>query len=168
MEEAWTTRFGADDSVHLHDFFAVPADWANADLIEKWKRIRELRRVVTGALELARADKTIGSSLEAAPVLVVDRTRRQGAVRHRRSGGNRHHLGRVGRNLGQPGWRFTPCRMSRARRAVRQGLGRQMRPLLAGAGRSRPIPTPICATAAPMPWRLTGARMTSSSRARSG
>jgi isoleucyl-tRNA synthetase len=71
MEEAWTTRFGMDDSVHLQDFFAVPAGWANPGLVKKWSRIRELRRVITGALELARADKTIGSSLEAAPVLVV-------------------------------------------------------------------------------------------------
>jgi isoleucyl-tRNA synthetase len=72
MEEAWTLRFGMDQSVHLNDFLPAPAEWANADLIKKWSRIRELRRVVTGALELARADKTIGSSLEAAPVLVVE------------------------------------------------------------------------------------------------
>jgi isoleucyl-tRNA synthetase len=71
MEEAWTTRFGAGDSVHLHDFLATPAAWADPGLIRKWSRIRELRRVITGALELARADKIIGSSLEAAPVLVV-------------------------------------------------------------------------------------------------
>jgi isoleucyl-tRNA synthetase len=71
MEEAWTTRFGMDQSVHLHDFFPVPKQWANPALVTKWTRIRELRRVVTGALELARADKSIGSSLEAAPVLVV-------------------------------------------------------------------------------------------------
>ncbi|HVV27858.1 MAG TPA: isoleucine--tRNA ligase [Rhizomicrobium sp.] len=71
MEEAWTTRFGLDTSVHLNDFFPVPAGWANPDLIRKWARIRELRRVVTGALEIARADKAIGSSLEAAPVLAV-------------------------------------------------------------------------------------------------
>jgi isoleucyl-tRNA synthetase len=71
MEEAWTTRFGADESVHLNDFVAVPATWQNPDLIARWSRIRDLRRVVTGALELARADKTIGASLEAAPVLVV-------------------------------------------------------------------------------------------------
>ena len=51
--------------MHLNDFFAVPAEWANPALIGKWARIRELRRVVTGALELARADKKIGSSLEA-------------------------------------------------------------------------------------------------------
>ena len=71
MEEAWTLRFGMDQSVHLQDFFPAPAEWANAELVRKWTRVRELRRVVTGALELARADKTIGSSLEAAPVLVV-------------------------------------------------------------------------------------------------
>ena len=71
MEEAWTLRFGMDQSVHLQDFFPAPAGWANAELVKKWTRVRELRRVVTGALELVRADKTIGSSLEAAPVLVV-------------------------------------------------------------------------------------------------
>jgi isoleucyl-tRNA synthetase len=71
MEEAWTTRFGVNDSVHLQDFFTAPAEWANPGLVKKWSRIRELRRVITGALELARADKIIGSSLEAAPVLLV-------------------------------------------------------------------------------------------------
>src|ERR1700760_258647 len=38
MEEAWTTRFGAETSVHLHDFIAVPADWKNPDLIARWSR----------------------------------------------------------------------------------------------------------------------------------
>jgi isoleucyl-tRNA synthetase len=71
MEEAWTTRFGMGQSVHLNDFFAAPKQWADPELVKKWTRIRELRRVVTGALELARADKSIGSSLEAAPVLMV-------------------------------------------------------------------------------------------------
>ncbi len=70
MEEAWVTRFPGD-SVHLNDFLPVPEEWANPGLIRKWARIRDLRRVVTGALELARVDKSIGSSLEAAPVLVV-------------------------------------------------------------------------------------------------
>jgi isoleucyl-tRNA synthetase len=40
-------------------------------LVEKWNRIRQLRRVVTGALEIARRDKVIGASLEARPVLFV-------------------------------------------------------------------------------------------------
>lgn len=72
MEEAWLSRFaGADSSVHLQDFFPVPREWADAQLTSSWSRIRDLRRVVTGVLELARADKIIGSSLEAAPVLYV-------------------------------------------------------------------------------------------------
>jgi isoleucyl-tRNA synthetase len=71
MEEAWLSRFPESESVHLETFFAVPAAWKNPALIEKWKRVRELRRVVTGALELERAAKKIGSSLEAAPTLYV-------------------------------------------------------------------------------------------------
>jgi isoleucyl-tRNA synthetase len=71
MEEAWLSRFPESESVHLETFFDVPASWKNPALIEKWRRVRELRRVVTGALELERAAKKIGSSLEAAPTLYV-------------------------------------------------------------------------------------------------
>ncbi len=72
MEEAWTTRYGPDESVHLNDFPETPALWKNEALLEKWTRIRTLRRVVTGALEIARRDKIIGASLEAAPTLYVE------------------------------------------------------------------------------------------------
>jgi isoleucyl-tRNA synthetase len=71
MEEAWLSRFPEAESVHLETFFEVPSAWANPALVEKWKRVRELRRVVTGALELERAAKKIGSSLEAAPTLYI-------------------------------------------------------------------------------------------------
>jgi isoleucyl-tRNA synthetase len=71
MEEAWLLRFPKAESVHLEVFFDVPAAWKNPALIEKWKRIRDLRRVVTGALELERAAKKIGSSLEAAPSIYI-------------------------------------------------------------------------------------------------
>jgi isoleucyl-tRNA synthetase len=72
MEEAWTTRFGMGSSVHLQDFFPAPADWHNPTLIEKWKRVRSFRRVITGAIEIERAAKKIGSSLEALPVVYFD------------------------------------------------------------------------------------------------
>jgi isoleucyl-tRNA synthetase len=72
MEEAWTTRFGTESSVHLEVFPAAPTGWANDALLAKWARIRALRRVVTGALEVQRAGKVIGASLEAAPTLYVD------------------------------------------------------------------------------------------------
>jgi len=70
MEEAWTLRY-PNESVHLQLFAETPTEWADAKLIEKWNRIRSLRRVVTGALEVARKDKIIGASLEAAPVLYL-------------------------------------------------------------------------------------------------
>ena len=70
MEEAWTLRY-PDESVHLQLFLDTPAAWQAPALIEKWNRIRTLRRVVTGALEIVRRDKVIGASLEAAPILYV-------------------------------------------------------------------------------------------------
>ena len=44
---------------------------ATTQLATKWETIRDVRRVVTGALELERAAKNIGSSLEASPVIYV-------------------------------------------------------------------------------------------------
>ncbi|TRW97376.1 isoleucine--tRNA ligase [Paracoccus sp. M683] len=73
MEDVWLSRFPSDDdSVHLHDFPATPADWLNEPLAAKWDRVRRARRVVTAALEVKRTDKTIGASLEAAPVVHVE------------------------------------------------------------------------------------------------
>ena len=72
MEDVWLERFpGEDSSVHLQDFAQTPAEWRNDALAAKWEKIRLARRVVTGALEVKRQDKTIGASLEAAPVLQV-------------------------------------------------------------------------------------------------
>ncbi|WP_117191043.1 isoleucine--tRNA ligase [Rhizobium terrae] len=70
-EEAWLSRNPAAVSVHLEQFPAVPAEWKNEALAEKWVKIRKVRSVVTGALEIERKDKRIGSSLEAAPVVYV-------------------------------------------------------------------------------------------------
>jgi isoleucyl-tRNA synthetase len=71
MEEAWTTRYGASESVHLERFPRTPPEWKNEALLKTWERVRDLRRVVTGALEIKRAAKEIGSSLEAKPTLYV-------------------------------------------------------------------------------------------------
>jgi isoleucyl-tRNA synthetase len=57
--------------VHLELFPEVPASWRNDKLAEKWRKVRLVRRVVTGALEIARAGKRIGSSLEADPIVHV-------------------------------------------------------------------------------------------------
>ncbi len=70
-EEAWLAREPSAASVHLEIFRDVPASWRDDALAEKWRKLRNLRRVVTGALELERAQKRIGSSLEAAPIIYV-------------------------------------------------------------------------------------------------
>ena len=71
-EEAWLSRYGADaPSVHLQLFPDIPASWRDDKLAEKWRQVKLVRRVVTGALELERAAKRIGSSLEAAPAIHV-------------------------------------------------------------------------------------------------
>ena len=74
-EEAWLARDpGREGSVHLEAFPELDKAWRNDELAKKWDRVRDVRRVVTGALELERAAKRIGSSLEAAPeVYVADR-----------------------------------------------------------------------------------------------
>jgi isoleucyl-tRNA synthetase len=71
-EESWLSRYGADaPSVHLEPFPEVPAAWRDDKLAEKWRKVRTVRRVVTGALEIERAQKRIGSSLEAHPIVHV-------------------------------------------------------------------------------------------------
>jgi isoleucyl-tRNA synthetase len=71
MEEAWLSRYPQAESVHLEQFRPVPSEWRNDALKAKWEKIRQVRRVVTGALEVERKAKTIGSSLEAAPVVYI-------------------------------------------------------------------------------------------------
>jgi isoleucyl-tRNA synthetase len=71
-EEAWLARYpSADGSVHLELFPELPVQWRDDALAEKWRKVRTVRRVITGAIEIERAQKRIGSSLEAAPVVYV-------------------------------------------------------------------------------------------------
>ena len=73
-DEAWVEYTGdANASVHLQQFPGDLGRYRDEALAEKWKQIRRVRAVVTGALELERAGKRIGSSLEAAPhVFIAD------------------------------------------------------------------------------------------------
>jgi isoleucyl-tRNA synthetase len=71
-EEAWQLyRPDAEPSVHLTLFPGNLQQYRDDALAKKWQTIRDVRRVVTGALELERAAKRIGSSLEASPVIYV-------------------------------------------------------------------------------------------------
>jgi len=82
MEEVWLERFpGEASSVHLVDFPVTPKEWRDDALAAKWETIRDVRRVVTGALEVQRTAKVIGSSLEAAPVVHVEDSAMLAALR---------------------------------------------------------------------------------------
>jgi len=70
MEEVWLARFpDSDSSVHLQDFPAACPEWKHPELEARWAALRGVRRVITGCLEIERQNKTIGSSLEAAPIV---------------------------------------------------------------------------------------------------
>ncbi|MFM9848582.1 MAG: isoleucine--tRNA ligase [Hyphomicrobiaceae bacterium] len=71
-EETWLARYPSEtDSVHMELFPDLPAVWRDDALAQKWQTVRRVRSVVTGALEIERANKAIGSSLEAAPQVYV-------------------------------------------------------------------------------------------------
>jgi isoleucyl-tRNA synthetase len=71
-EEAWRMyKPDAEPSVHLALFPDSFEGFRDEPLAAKWEIIRNVRRVVTGALEVERAAKRIGSSLEASPLVYV-------------------------------------------------------------------------------------------------
>jgi isoleucyl-tRNA synthetase len=71
-DEAWRMyRPDAEPSVHLTLFPEGLERFRDERLATKWEAVRDIRRVVTGALEIERAAKNIGSSLEASPLVYV-------------------------------------------------------------------------------------------------
>jgi isoleucyl-tRNA synthetase len=72
-DEAWIEyrRGRFQDCVHLEPFPDGFGSYRDDALAARWEMIRDVRSVVTGALEIARAEKRIGASLEAAPVVHV-------------------------------------------------------------------------------------------------
>ncbi len=65
-EEAWRYLPGARaESVHLERFPEESLEWLDDTLKRDWDRLLEVRREVAKALETARAEKLIGSGLEA-------------------------------------------------------------------------------------------------------
>ena len=75
-EEAWKSM-GYKDSVHLENFLSVNNKYKNEKLSDKWEFIRDIRKVITGALELKRAEKIIGSSLQAKIKLYVSEEKKK-------------------------------------------------------------------------------------------
>jgi isoleucyl-tRNA synthetase len=74
MDEAWMDRHGEHACVHTEQFPSkVGEHWRNEQLEATWAKVRKVRSVVTGALEVERREKRIGSSLDSAPeIFIVD------------------------------------------------------------------------------------------------
>ena len=84
-EEAWLSYKGltledTKESIHLSVMPVAPKEWENAGLAKTWEQIAAARSVVTGALEIKRAEKQIGASLEAAPKVYVADTALAGVL----------------------------------------------------------------------------------------
>ena len=77
-EEAWMALHGPSTSVHEQLFPDVPESWDNPSVADTANRIRTLRRLMTGALEVARAKQLIGSSLQASVLVGCDQTLLEG------------------------------------------------------------------------------------------
>ncbi len=72
-EEAWLTRYPSETgSVHLELFPALPFTWSAPELAQKFEGLRLIRKVMTGALEVSRVSKQIGSSLQAHLTVYLD------------------------------------------------------------------------------------------------
>ena len=56
---------GKEQSIHLEKFVSIPVCWKNEELEKKWEEILKIREIVNASIEKKRADKIIGSSLEA-------------------------------------------------------------------------------------------------------
>ncbi len=72
-EEAWLSRYhNKKGSAHLELFPILPFSWDSLALAKKYEGLRLIRKAMTGALEIARASKQIGSSLQAQVHIFLD------------------------------------------------------------------------------------------------
>ena len=130
-EESWAARDADARSVHLEHFPDIPAQWRDEALAAKWETIRRVRSVVTGAIEIARADKDrlVAGGEPARLYRRSDSARGAGRRRLRRG---LHHLRSHDRERARARpKRLSPRRYARRGRRGRARRGRQMRALLA-------------------------------------
>jgi len=64
-EEVWEQLAGENSSVFLHTWHVLPEQADQADLLDRWTRIRAIRAEVQKELEVVRVAGGIGSSLQA-------------------------------------------------------------------------------------------------------
>lgn len=69
-QEAWQHRYGDEKGLlQTATLMPMPQEWLDREFANAFETVRDHRRLVTGALERARADGLIGSSLQAKVIL---------------------------------------------------------------------------------------------------
>ena len=58
-------KSGEENSIHLKNFVEIPENWKDEELNTKWDKIKKIRDEANISIEAQRAEKIIGSSLEA-------------------------------------------------------------------------------------------------------
>lgn len=64
-EDAWSAFYKEKSSIHLEKYLTPVAEWNNEEVSKNIEKVRSVRRVINTALEIARKEKLIGSSLQA-------------------------------------------------------------------------------------------------------
>ena len=59
-------------SIHLESFSSLPSNWDNKLLEKKWNELIKIREICNSSIELKRATKEIGSSLEANLIININ------------------------------------------------------------------------------------------------
>ena len=59
-------------SIHLESFPSIPEQWKNSKLESKWVELIKIREACNSSIEIKRASKEIGSSLEASLIIKLE------------------------------------------------------------------------------------------------
>ena len=63
-----------ENSIHLKNFPKIPSNWKKNKVEDDWNKIIKVRNLVNASIEIKRAEKEIGSSLEAAVKIKLENT----------------------------------------------------------------------------------------------
>ena len=65
-------KINSNKSIHLENFPKISSKWNNQDLEVKWNELIKIREICNSSIELKRASKEIGSSLEANLIIYLN------------------------------------------------------------------------------------------------
>ena len=71
-DEVYSLVNATDESIHELNFVKIPKNWKNNELNDKWEKLFKIKQEANIAIEEKRANKEIGSSLEAEIKITVD------------------------------------------------------------------------------------------------